>query len=73
MDHNYNKNNNNIDDKINYDIIQDKNELINEDKLVNIQDRDDLDDVEVTFIMILFYQYIYKCNNKSMQILNILL
>ena len=73
MDHNYNKNNNNIDDKINYDIIQDKNELINEDKLVNIQDQDDLDDVEVTFIMILFYQYIYKCNNKSMQILNILL
>lgn len=58
MDHNYNKNNNNIDDKIDYDIIQDKNELINEDKLVNIQDRDNLDDVEVTFIMILFYQYI---------------
>jgi len=59
MDHNYNNNNNNnIDDKIDYDIIQDKNELINEDKLVNIQDRDDLDDVEVTFIMILFYQYI---------------
>lgn len=58
MDHNYNKNNNYIDDKIDYDIIQDKNELINEDTLVNIQDRDDLDDVEVTFIMILFYQYI---------------
>lgn len=65
MDHNKsdsnsnNNNNYNNDNKIDNDIIdhnQDNHEIIYEDKSVDIQDRNDVDDVEVADIIILIYQ-----------------